>query len=146
MCKLLNKKTAILLLLSILTISQVVVIAFRIDYWPFSAYPMFSQTKSPEEAGAFQLFAAHQDGTLDQIPLEGHKQVWFVFNQLISGPSDNTRNIAEKMMLNNYQSYQQNQPTSKQPLELKLFFTALDKNSSTSSMTTKRQLVHSIKL
>ena len=70
-------------ILGLLICSQAAAMIFRIDIWPLSCYPMFSETKSADGIGAYALKAIRKDGREEIIRLHGSKNTWYTYSSLL---------------------------------------------------------------
>lgn len=70
------------LLIALFTTTQSIAIVLRIDVWPFSCYPMFSEPKIIDQIESFQLRSIKKNGEIQQISLPGHKQTWVKYHTL----------------------------------------------------------------
>jgi hypothetical protein len=97
-----NKKYWPYLILSFLLISQIIVVAFRIDIWPFSCYPMFSQLHSANEIGAYRIEVITHDHRTLTVFLYGGKDRWQAYQTLIEKNNILALNMQMKRDLDNY--------------------------------------------
>jgi len=93
----LNKRYIPYALLGFLLISQLVVVASRIDVWPFSSYQMFSRLKPTVDVGAYRLEAVTRDNQSVTVHLRGHKDVWQVYHNLLNDKNNDGLNSQIKV-------------------------------------------------
>lgn len=78
-----KSKVLPLSIFGILICSQAAAMIFRIDVWPLSCYPMFSETKAADRTGAFALQVVGKDGSEKIIHLHSSKNTWYTYTSLL---------------------------------------------------------------
>ncbi len=131
-------------ILGFLVITQVVVIGLRIDFWPFSYYPMFSKPHTTEHVGAYRMEALTHDKRALTVHLQGSKDVWQAYETLLS---KNDIPALQLQMRRDMDYYIKQNPNVKitEIAEVRLVFVGLTE-SANHDKTINQKVLHSMPL
>ena len=78
----------------------------RIDFWPSSSHPMFSERVSIENIWAFQIYFKGKDGQEKQLPVFCHKlAIYLIDKNLADRNFDMVKNVMKAIVWVDVSSY-----------------------------------------
>jgi hypothetical protein len=115
------------LLVSIFLVPQIFVDLYRVDYWPFSPYPMYAHPKLQSDVRSFQVLAELDDGSNIPVVVSGGAAVMYIYNSHIS--SGHTEAL-KKQVFDDFESFRkiENNPRLRNVVRLKLAKVQLNLN------------------
>lgn len=130
-------------ILGFLVITQIAVVVLRIDIWPFSDYPMFSELHTTEHVGAYRMEALTRDNRSLTVHLYGGKNIWQAYETLLS---KNDIPALQIQMKRDMDAYLEKNPDVKIAEIAEVRLVSVGLHESSDKKTVNQKVLHSMQL